>query len=71
MKPAYVKWHGRWNDPQERRAELRAGERGKGAKLAAVNYWPRSTTSRREASSHFAAVARDAGYEIVGSDEGE
>lgn len=70
MKPAFIKWNGRRNG-QERRAELRAGERGQGKVIHVVNYWPHSGPSIDAADSLFAAAASANGYKIVGSDRDE
>jgi hypothetical protein len=67
VKPAYVKWKGRWNG-QERRAELRAGAKGHGALIQIVNYWPHSGPSMEAADRAFAFAAAQAGYTIVDSD---
>ena len=70
MKPAFIKWNGRKNG-QERRAELRAGERGRGKVIQAVNYWPHSGPSLAAADRVFAQAAATRGYKIVGSDRDE
>lgn len=69
-KPAFIKWNGRRNG-QERRAELRAGEKGAGAVLQVVNYWPHSGPSIDAADRIFSEVAEREGYEIVGGDRDE
>jgi len=70
MKPAFIKWHGKRNG-QERRAELRAGERGQGKVVQVVNYWPHSGPSMDAADRIFADAAKRDGYTIVGSDRDE
>ena len=70
MKPAFIKWHGKRNG-QERRAELRAGERGQGKVIQVVNYWPHSGPSMDAADRKFAQAAERDGYTIVGSDRDE
>jgi len=70
MKPAFIKWHGKRNG-QERRAELRAGERGQGKVIQVVNYWPHSGPSMDAADRTFAQAAERDGYTIVGSDRDE
>lgn len=67
MKPAFIKWNGRKNG-QERRAELRAGEKGNGKLIQVVNYRPHSGLSMDAADRLFAAAAEAAGYTIVSSD---
>lgn len=70
MQKAFIKWQGRKNG-QERRAELRAGERGTGKVIAVVNYWPHSSASIDAADRIFTEAAKRDGYVIVGSDRDE
>ena len=70
VKAAFIKWNGRRNG-QERRAELRAGQKGKGELIQVVNYWPHSSPSMDAADRQFAAAAEANGYTIVGSDRDE
>lgn len=70
MKKAFIKWYGKQNG-QERRAELRAGERGTGRVIQVVNYWPHSSASLDAAANIFEQAAARNGYTIVGSDRDE
>lgn len=68
--PAFIFWRGKWSG-HERRAELRAGRKGRGELIQVINYWPHSGPSMDAADRQFAAAAERAGYVIVGSDRDE